>query len=169
MRYYGDPILRERARDVTVFDARLRELAADMVETMEHENGVGLAAPQIGESVQLLVALRLADPDDETTDVVVLVNPEILSRSQDTWVHEEGCLSIPGVRGNVTRPSNITVRYRDLDGNEHVVEAENMFARILQHEIDHLNGKLFIDYLSPAAKVLIKPRLKRLASRSGDE
>jgi peptide deformylase len=94
----------------------------------------------------------------------VVVNPEILERSTETWVLEEGCLSIPGINGDVTRAERIRLRYRDVEGNAHEISAEGMFARILQHEIDHLNGRLFIDYLSPAKKSLIKPRLKAIAA-----
>jgi peptide deformylase len=162
LRYYGDPILRRRASDVTVFDAALRETADLMLGAMEREDGVGLAAPQVGLDMRLLVALAMREPGDEEAAPVVLVNPEILERSHDTWVYEEGCLSIPGIRGDVTRPLEIRVRYQDVEGREHTIEAEGMFARILQHEIDHLDGKLFIDYLSPAEKALIKPKLRNI-------
>jgi peptide deformylase len=110
-----------------------------------------------------LVALAMREPGDEAADPVVMVNPEILERSQESWVYEEGCLSIPGIRGDVTRPERVRVRYQDVEGKEHTVDAEGMFARILQHEIDHLNGKLFIDYLSTADKLLIKPKLRSIA------
>lgn len=163
LRYYGDPILRRRAGDVRAFDEKLRDIADDMLETMEREEGVGLAAPQVGLEVRLLVALAMREPGDEGAEPVVLVNPEILERSRDSWVYEEGCLSIPGIRGDVTRPLTIKVRYRDLEGRERELEVEGMFARILQHEIDHLEGKLFIDYLSAAEKTLIKPKLRGIA------
>jgi peptide deformylase len=168
LRYYGDPILRRRAGEVRVFDAKLRETADAMLDAMAREEGVGLAAPQVGLDLRLLVALAMREPGDEDAEPVVIVNPEILDRSRDTWVYEEGCLSIPGIRGDVTRPFKIRVRYRDLDGAQHTLETEGMFARILQHEIDHLDGKLFIDYLSPAEKALIKPRLRGI-TRLNDE
>lgn len=164
LRYYGDPILRRRAGDVRVFDETLRGQAMAMVETMRRENGVGLAAPQVGLDRRLLIALDMDTPEDEAAEPVAMVNPVILSRSRETWVFEEGCLSIPGIRGDVTRPEKITVRYQDLDGVTRTVEAEAMFARILQHEIDHLEGKLFIDYLSAADKALIKPQLRKIAA-----
>jgi peptide deformylase len=163
LRYYGDPILRRRAMDVNTFDASLRDLAAQMLEAMEREEGVGLAAPQVGLDLRLLVALAMREPGDETAEPVMMVNPEILERSHENWVYEEGCLSIPGVRGDVTRPEKVRVRYHDLGGAEHTIDAEGMFARILQHEIDHLNGKLFIDYLSTADKMLLKPKLRQIA------
>lgn len=163
LRYYGDPILRRRAMDVQAFDASLRDLAAQMLEAMEREEGVGLAAPQVGLDLRLLVALAMREPGDEAAEPVVMVNPEILERSPETWVYEEGCLSIPGVRGDVTRPERVRVHYQDLDGTDHTIDADGMFARILQHEIDHLNGKLFIDYLSTADKLLLKARLRSIA------
>jgi len=163
LRYYGDPILRRRAMDVQAFDALLRDLASQMLEAMEREEGVGLAAPQVGLDLRVLVALAMREPGDETAEPMVMVNPEILERSQESWVYEEGCLSIPGVRGDVTRPERVRVRYQDLEGTEHAIDAEGMFGRILQHEIDHLNGKLFIDYLSTADKLLIKPKLRSIA------
>lgn len=163
LRYYGDPILRRPASDVRSFDASLREIVDEMLEAMEREEGVGLAAPQVGLDLRLLVALAMREPGDEEAEPVVLVNPEIVDRSKDSWVYEEGCLSIPGIRGDVTRPLTIKVRYLDLEGQERALEAEGMFARILQHEIDHLEGKLFIDYLSTAAKTLLKPKLRKIA------
>jgi peptide deformylase len=165
LRYYGDPILRRRASDVTEFTPELRALAEAMVETMRREEGVGLAAPQVGRDARLLIALRMEDPDDDEAEPLVLVNPEVVDRSRETWEYEEGCLSIPGIRGDVTRPLRVSVRYRDVQGRPHTLEADGMFARVLQHEIDHLDGRLFIDYLSPAEKTLLKPRLKKLADR----
>jgi len=168
LRYYGDPILRRRAMDVRTFDQSLAEVAAQLLEAMEREDGVGLAAPQVGLDLRLLVALAMREPGDEEAQPVIMVNPEILERSHDTWVYEEGCLSIPGIRGDVTRPLTIKVRYQDVHGKEHTVETEGMFARILQHEIDHLDGKLFIDYLSTADKALIRPKLRNI-SKLNDE
>jgi peptide deformylase len=165
LRYYGDPILRRRMPDVEAFDDSLREEAEAMIEAMVRESGVGLAAPQVGLEKRLLVALQMVDPDDNDAEPIVMVNPEVLSRSKESWVFEEGCLSIPGIRGDVGRPEQIEVRYRDLDGTEHVIAAEGMYARVLQHEIDHIDGRLFIDYLSLAQKALLKPRLKKLAER----
>ncbi len=167
LRYYGDPILRERARPVESFDAWLREFAAAMVETMTRERGIGLAAPQVGERLRVIVALRMDEPgQDEGAEPVVLVNPEVVERSRQTWMFEEGCLSIPGVTGDVMRAERIVVRYRDVEGTGHTETAEHMFARILLHEIDHLDGRLFIDYLSPAKKSLIKPRLREIAAQA---
>lgn len=165
LRYYGDPILRKRATDVRVFDERLREEAEAMIEAMARESGVGLAGPQVGLEKRILVAMQMNTPDDHDAESIVMINPEILDRSPDTWVYEEGCLSIPGIRGDVTRPDAIRVRYQDVDGTSHVIDIDAMFARVVQHEIDHLDGKLFIDYLSMGERTLLKPRLKKIAER----
>jgi peptide deformylase len=165
LRYYGDPILRKRASDVREFDDDLREFAQAMIETMRRESGVGLAATQVGVEKRVLVALQMENPEDSDAAEIVMVNPEILDRSPDTWIYEEGCLSIPGIRGDVTRPEAIRVRYQDLHGKSHVIDVDAMFARVLQHEIDHLDGKLFIDYLSTGEKTLLKTRLKKIAER----
>jgi peptide deformylase len=162
MRYYGDTILRKVAEPVTVFDDKLRALAEGMVETMLVERGVGLAAPQVGESVRVITALRMEDSDDSNVPAEVLVNPKVVFASKETWSYEEGCLCIPGVSGNVIRAKEVEVEYQDLDGNPRRVRSDRFFARILQHEIDHLNGVLFIDYLSSAQKSLIKPKLKEI-------
>ncbi len=165
LRYYGDPILRKRASEVRAFDDELRDFAESMIEAMARESGVGLAAPQVGVEKRVLVALQMDNPDDSDAEPVVMVNPEILDRSPDSWEYEEGCLSIPGIRGDVTRPDAIRVRYQDVDGTSHVVDIDGMFARVVQHEIDHLDGKLFIDYLSMGERTLLKPRLKKIAEK----
>jgi len=165
LRYYGDPILRKRATEVHDFDAKLREEAEAMIDTMFEQAGVGLAGPQVGLEKRLLVALEMEDPDDNEAPPIVMVNPEILERSQENWVYEEGCLSIPGIRGDVTRPERVRVRYQDVDGRAHEIDVDAMFARVIQHEIDHLDGKLFIDYLSMGQRTLLKPKLKKIAEK----
>lgn len=167
LRYYGDPILRRRAHEVEVFDETLAEEAEGMVETMHRARGIGLAGPQVGLSKRLIIALQMRDPDDDEAEPMVLVNPVVVSRSRETWVLEEGCLSIPGVNGEVTRAVEAVVEYQDVRGEAQRVEASGMFARILLHEIDHLDGRLFIDYLSPTKKSLIKPQLRAIAERAG--
>lgn len=165
LRYYGDPVLRQRARRVDRFDDQLRDLLASLLATMRREGGIGFAAPQVGESIRAIVARQMASSEDEDAQALVLVNPEVIERSRETWVNEEGCLSLPGIVGDVTRSLSVRVRYQDLEGNEHTCDAEGMFARILLHEIDHLDGRLFIDYLSAAKKSLLKPALKEIAAR----
>jgi peptide deformylase len=164
LRYYGDPILREKCAPVEQFGRELAEEAEAMVDTMFRERGIGLAAPQVGMTKRLIVALQMKDSEDVDADPMVLVNPRVIERSKTTWEFEEGCLSIPGVVGKVVRSQEAIVAYQDVEGNEHTVEASGMFARILLHEIDHLDGRLFVDYLSSAQKSLIKPELKRIAA-----
>lgn len=164
LRYYGDPVLREICAPVEQFDAQLAEVAESMADTMFRERGIGLAAPQVGLTKRLIVALQMKDVDDVDADPLALVNPEVLERSRSTWEYEEGCLSIPGVVGRLIRSEEVVVRYQDLEGKEHTINASGMFARVLLHEIDHLNGRLFVDYLSSAQKSLIKPELKRIAT-----
>lgn len=151
------------------FDAQLAEEAEAMVETMFREKGIGLAAPQVGMTKRLIVAVQMKDTDDVDADPLALVNPEVLERSRSTWEFEEGCLSIPGVVGRVVRSEAAVVRYQDLEGHEHTIEVSGMFARILLHEIDHLDGRLFVDYLSSAQKSLVKPELKRIATELANE
>ena len=141
MRVFPDPILRQRARKVTQFDAKLAELAADMVETMEARQGVGLAANQVG-VLQRMCVVKLP----EWEEALVLVNPEIMRREGEREV-EEGCLSLPGYRGMVNRSVRIRVRYQEVSGRQARLNADCMLAQAIEHETDHLNGILYIDHL----------------------
>ena len=163
LRIYPDPILRQTASEVEAFDDRLGELVSAMIDTMIREAGIGLAAPQIGHSKRLIIARQMNDPDDTRADYLVLVNPRIISASSELWSYEEGCLSVPGINALVLRSVSVEVEYQDLDSRTNRITEKDMFGRILQHEIDHTNGKLFIDYLSSAQKSLIKPKLRKLA------
>jgi peptide deformylase len=160
IRIYPDPILRVKCRPVTEIDAKVKKLAADMVETMHAAPGVGLAAPQVG------VDLRLAVVDvtigEDPSQVTVLVNPEVVERSGlDSDV--EGCLSLPGITDKVDRPAFVTVRAQDLEGRPIELVAEGFHARALCHEIDHLDGILFPDHLRGLRKERIRRQLKKLA------
>lgn len=137
IRKYGDEILRKKARDVTAFDDNLKTLLEDMAETMKDADGVGLAAPQVG-------ILRKAVVIDVGDGLIELINPEIIFEEGET-VEVEGCLSIPGVNGEVARPQKVRVKARDRNGKKFEIEGEDMLARALCHEIDHLKGILFID------------------------
>lgn len=141
IRIMGDPVLREKARPVENFDAALKRLAADMIETMYDSNGVGLAAPQVGVSGRMFVF------DDGEGGPTVIVNPELydFEEEQDG---EEGCLSLPGIYFNVKRSLRVKVRAFDVDGTPLQMESEELLARIFQHETDHIDGMLFIDRLS---------------------
>ena len=142
MRVFPDPILRQRARKVNQFDAKLAQLAADMVETMDAHSGVGLAANQIG-VLQRLCVIKL----QEWEEPLILVNPEIVRR-EGTREIEEGCLSIPGYRGMVNRAVRIRVRFQDLTGKPSRLKADCTLAQAIEHETDHLNGILYLDHLT---------------------
>ena len=165
LRFYGDPVLREKGKPIDVFDDELREFADAMIETMRRDRGIGLAAPQVGESVRLIVALEMDDADDDDAPAVVLVNPKVVEKSKETWSFEEGCLSIPGITASVMRSQEVEIEYQDLDGNKQTIRNNKLLGRILQHEIDHINGVLFIDYLSIAQKSILKNKLKQISQR----
>ena len=141
---FADPILRQKARPVGRIDKATQRLIDDLIETMRAADGIGLAAPQIGVSERLFVA----EVEDR---VYVFVNPHIVSLSQETEVAEEGCLSLPGYRGAVERPTRATVRGKNRRGKVQTIEAEGLLARCFQHEIDHLDGVLFTDRMAPDA------------------
>jgi len=141
IRVLGDPVLREETKPVGEITDELRTLVKNMFDTMYLAKGIGLAAPQVGRTERVAVV----DVDDSP---LVIINPEILERDSKTAKAEEGCLSIPDVYGDVERPTRVRVRALDLEGKEFEVEAGELLGRCLQHEIDHLHGKLFIDYMS---------------------
>lgn len=171
---YGDPILRAKGKPIENIDDRIRELAANMIETMRTANGVGLAAQQVGESLQLTVLdVSLVEDRPSTLKVdgeevdpkaampLVLINPEIqLQGAAETGV--EGCLSFPEITGDIERATAVTVRAQTLEGSAIEIEATGFLARAIQHEGDHLNGILFIDRMNSAAKAALSSRLKRL-------
>ncbi len=138
IRIEGDPLLRKKSRPVKEVDARIKALLDDMLETMYDDNGVGLAAPQIGILRRLIVL-------DVGQGPMKLVNPEIIKESEETQLDVEGCLSVPNLNGTVVRPQTIRVRYLDENGENKLVEASGLFARCIYHEIDHLDGILFRD------------------------
>jgi len=149
IRKIGDPVLRKKAVKVEKITHETQKLIDDMVDTMHKANGLGLAAPQIGVS-QRVAVVEITDTDQdgrETTTLYTLVNPEIVRKSDETWEHAEGCLSIPGWRGDVERPLTITIKALDRSGNRTRFEASGMLARAIQHEIDHLDGVMYIDKL----------------------
>ena len=141
-----DARLRAVADPIETIDDGIRQLAQDMLETMYDAPGIGLAAPQVGE-LKRIVVMDLSK-EDEPDNPIVMINPEITRFSEETAVSEEGCLSIPELYYDVERPAEITVRYTDLEGNEQEVDATERFAVCVQHELDHLDGVLYIDYLS---------------------
>ncbi|HAP00138.1 MAG TPA: peptide deformylase [Fibrobacteres bacterium] len=157
---YGNSVLRKRAKPVTSVSPALKRLADEMLESMYASNGIGLAAPQIGESVRLIV---VDVGGEEKRDPRVFFNPEIVSSSGEA-VAEEGCLSVPDVWADVTRPETITLKALDYDGKP--VELKNLdglLARCIQHEIDHLEGVLFVDKISATDRLMNEPKLKKMA------
>ena len=171
---YGDPVLRAKGKRIEKIDERIRQLTQDMIETMYAANGVGLAAQQVGEALQLTVLdvsqvedrptvmkLNGADVDPKTTTPLVLVNPEI-EFGRETEMGIEGCLSFPEVTGEIDRAKSIRVRAQNLNGESIEIETSGFLARAIQHEVDHLNGILFIDRMSSGAKASLASKLKRL-------
>ena len=155
----GEPILREESVEVEVFDDDLRALVRDMFETMYHADGIGLAAPQIGVAERVLVVdLRR---EDEPEARVALVNPRVVWTSEETDKQSEGCLSIPGIEEVVERPWAVRVEGFDPDGKEVSIEADELFSRALQHEIDHLDGVLFFDRVSPLKRRMAMKKWKK--------
>lgn len=144
IRVFGDPVLRQTAREIETIDGTLVSLVESMVETMYAAPGVGLAAPQIGIAKRLFVY-------DAGDGPKTAINPEIVE-SKGTWVYDEGCLSVPGLSFEIERPDTVTFQARDLDGNEIVFETDEFLSRVLQHEMDHLNGVLLLDHLSDAQR-----------------
>jgi len=159
---YPAPVLRKKAGKVDKFDENLKLLIEDMAETMYDAPGIGLAAPQIGESLQLLIVD--IGSDQEKREYMAVVNPEIVE-AEGTQIDEEGCLSVPDLTANVKRHKKITLSYQDTDGTQKKLEAEERFAVVLQHEIDHLNGILFIDHLTPLKRNLYKKKMKKLLAQ----
>ena len=155
VRRYGDPVLRRRATAVETVTPDVRRLVDDMIDTMYDEVGIGLAAPQVGASVRLLVV-----GDEEGRGAQALVNPAITAQG-GTLTAEEGCLSVPGIFAQVTRSEWVTLQAQDLDGRPIAITARGLRARVFQHEIDHLDGVLFIDRLAPVVRDRIKRRIKK--------
>jgi peptide deformylase len=156
---YGDPVLEKPAASIKKFDAGLAELVDDMFASMYAANGVGLAAPQIGKSIRVTVIDVTAGKNPEAK--TVLVNPEIIHAEGEVR-EEEGCLSIPGFRGYVVRPQFVTVKAQDIKGETFELRGENLLARAFCHEIDHLNGILFLQHLGMLKRDIIKRKIKKL-------
>lgn len=172
---YGSDVLREEAEEIQENSDELQALIEDMIETMRGAAGIGLAAPQVGRSLRLFVVdldpLREdleADGEDVPPQPMVFINPEIVAESDDAVAFEEGCLSIPDIRYDVDRPSAIEVSFLDRDFNQQVLEADGMLARVIQHEYDHVEGVLFLDYLSSFKRKLLTRRLRDISTGSFD-
>jgi peptide deformylase len=175
---YGDPILRVKGKQIEKIDDHIRELAANMIETMHAANGIGLAAQQVGEALQLTVldvsqiedrpsTLKLngKDVDPAASMPLVLINPEI-ELGGETEIGTEGCLSFPEINGQIERAESTMARAQDLEGDKIEIVVSGLLARAIQHEVDHLNGILFIDRMNSAAKAALSSRLKRLQKQT---
>ena len=155
---YPNPVLAEKCAPVTEFDESLAKLAADMAETMYAAPGVGLAAPQVGKAIRMVVI----DVSEEKNQLLTLVNPQIIAATEETRVGEEGCLSLPGVWDKVKRAVEVTFRAQDLQGNFFEKECDGLLAVCVQHELDHLDGVVFIDHLSRLKRERDKTKLHKL-------
>jgi len=156
-----DPVLRQVSKPVERVDGQLRLFAADMLDTMYDAPGIGLAAIQVGEPIRMLV-IDLAK-EDEPKAPQIFINPHIVERSDEKSVYEEGCLSIPDYYAEVERPAKVRVKYLDMQGAEREIDAEGLLATCLQHEIDHLDGVLFIDYISKLKRDMVVRKFRKLA------
>ncbi|WP_137124951.1 peptide deformylase [Roseomonas sp. HF4] len=162
--FVPDPRLRAKAKPVGASDsARVRDLSARMLAAMYAAPGIGLAAPQVGELLRLVV---IDLQKEEARAPIVLVNPEIVAASAETATREEGCLSLPGQYADVTRPARVKVRYHDLEGARREIEGEGLLSACLQHEIDHLDGVLFVDYLSALKRNMLLRKLAKELKRA---
>lgn len=178
--HYNDPILRTKGARITQFDEALARLARDMIETMHEAAGIGLAAQQVGRALQLCVVdLRIAEAEfDWTLDgarppldlfmPMVIVNPKLTVNAVPETSHEEGCLSFPGIRGTVNRRESLALAYHDEHGVPHTLACDGLFARCILHEVDHLNGVLFIDHMDKKTRASIDEAVKTLARETRD-
>ena len=158
---HPDARLKKKSVHVESINDALIKLAEDMMETMYDAPGIGLAAPQVG-VLERLIVMDCAKKEDEEPDPIIMVNPLITASSEEKSVYEEGCLSIPDHFAEVTRPELVQVQWVDLDGKQHSEEFGGLKSTCIQHEIDHLNGKLFIDYLGPMKRQLITRKMQKL-------
>lgn len=178
---YGEPILREKGEPVNEFDDELKQLAADMLETMYAEEGIGLAAQQVGHARQVFVMdLQLGErpadffyeldgkkPPIDLIMPLVAINPKVLTREPEA-PYEEGCLSFPGIRGDVVRHTYVEMQYQDVDGAAHTVKCDGLFARVILHEFDHCQGVLFIDHMTPQVLRPLQTKIKKLKRSTRD-
>lgn len=166
---YGDPVLRQRAKDIPQ-GTDVKQLIADMFETMDAANGIGLAAPQIGKSVRLFIVdgTGLEDEPGMEDFKKAFINPQIIEETGTPWDFEEGCLSIPNIREKISRKEKVKIKYYDEEWNLKEEEFDGMKARIIQHEYDHIEGKMFVDYLSSLKKKLLKGKLADISKGKVD-
>lgn len=164
---YGDPVLRKLCTEISKDYTALEKLIDDMFETMEKSKGVGLAAPQINKAIRLFVvdSNRMFDDGDKNKDGIreVFINAKIINQTGNEWAFEEGCLSIPQIREEVYRQQHIEIEYYDREFKKHTKKFSGLTARVIQHEYDHIEGKLFIDHLKPLKRSLLKGKLDKIS------
>lgn len=166
---YGDPVLRQRAKDIPQ-GTDVKPLIADMFETMDAASGIGLAAPQIGKAIRLFIVdgTALEDEPDMENFKKAFINPQVIDETGTPWEFEEGCLSIPNIREKISRKEKVKIKYYDEEWNLKEEEYDGMKARIIQHEYDHIEGKMFVDYLTPLKKRLLKGKLSDISKGKVD-
>jgi peptide deformylase len=169
IRKFPDPVLREKTREVATVSDEIKTLVADMVETMYSKNGAGLAAVQVGSPDRIFIVEASVAGGDENDHPIVFINPKIEWLSDETEVSEEGCLSFPGIYVPIKRSLRARVRATGLDGKEFVAEGEGLYARAMQHENDHLENKLLIDYVGPVKRQMIKRKMERMSDEEAAE
>lgn len=164
---YPDPLLLMRSARINIFDKNLVNLSKDLIDTMYDADGVGLAAPQIGINKRIFV--MDCSSENEEKDCRVVINPEIEHASEELGSYKEGCLSIPGITEEISRPKVIKVLYQDVNGVLQRDTYDDLWSICFQHELDHLNGKLFIDHLRPMKKILVKNKMKKSSKKKKQE
>ena len=164
---YPDPLLLMRSAKINIFDKNLVNLSKDLIDTMYDADGVGLAAPQIGINKRIFV--MDCSSENEEKDCRVVINPEIEHASEELGSYKEGCLSIPGITEEISRPKVIKVLYQDINGDLQRNTYDDLWSICFQHELDHLNGKLFIDHLRPMKKILVKNKMKKSSKKKKQE
>jgi len=161
---FGDPVLRKKAEPITKDFQDLKGFIQNMFDTMYNSDGVGLAAPQVGQAVRIFVIDSDVDDEDELPGIKkAFINPEIVEKSGDEWIMNEGCLSLPEIREDVLRPETVKIKYVDEEFNEHIETYSGFTSRVIQHEYDHLEGVMFVDYLNPLRKRILKSKLSAIS------
>lgn len=161
---FGDPVLRKKAEPITKDFQDLKGFIQNMFDTMYNSDGVGLAAPQVGLAIRIFVIDSEIEDEDELPGIKkAFINPEIIEKSGDEWVMNEGCLSLPEIREDVLRPETVKIKYFDEEFNEYVETYSGFTSRVIQHEYDHLEGVMFVDYLNPLRKRILKSKLSAIS------
>ena len=161
---FGDPVLRKKAEPITSDFQDLKGFILNMFDTMYNSDGVGLAAPQVGQAIRIFVIDSTSTEEDELPGIKkAFINPEILEKTGDEWVMNEGCLSLPEIREDVARPETVRIKYLDEDFKEHDETYSGFTPRVIQHEYDHLDGVMFVDYLNPLRKRILKSKLSAIS------